>query len=388
MNILSLARYAVGVSAAAAMLAACNGSQSSGTAAVPGVPQQNAAHHGSHLQPSLALLKMMNARGIAVPMRARHSGRYSKSWMSPLAKHTQYLLYVADIDTGQYDVFNYKSQAGNLYGNVTGFEFAGASCSDSSGNVYIIDLDAGTLSEFAHGSSTATATVSIEGFDEPLACSVNPVNGDIALPAFGGGYVTIMQGGISGSQIEVATPYPYSEGGGYDPSGNLFIENSDSSSARENGNVIYLEECAATCTTGSTWQTISLPNQACGSPVCFMSQVMWDGSALSLGDQAFDYPTYSYGQGIYRVTVSGTTGTVIGSAMYGTSGTNPQSDAQQFWTNGTTRMQNGLVFGNLINLSEGFWNLRNGGPPSRVLPPTLEPAAYYGNTVSAMKKGS
>lgn len=385
MNILRLARYAAGVSAAAAMLAACNGSQTSGSA-VPGVPQQNAAtsHGASHGLPSLRVQKMMNARGLAMQM-PRHLDKNGKSWMSPAARRTQYLLYVSDISTGQVDVFNYKSQAGNLYGNITGFSLAGGSCSDNSGNVYIIDLGAGTINEFAHGSTTKIASATYD-VSEPLACSVDPTTGNVMLPGFGSGEVEIFVGGLTGSQDFVSTPYSYSEGGGYDPSGNLFIENSASSSARSNGNVIYLEECPATCETGSSFSTISLPNQACGSPVCFMSQVMWDGHYLSLGDQAYDYPTYSYGQGIYRVSVSGSTGTVVSSAMYGTSSTNPQSDAQQFWTNGTTPAQNGLTFGNLINEQEGFWNLTNGGPPKRVLPSTLEPAAYYGNTVSALKK--
>ncbi len=385
MNILRLARYAAGVSAAAAMLAACNGSQTSGSA-VPGVPQQNAAmsHGASHGLPSLRVQKMMNARGLAMPM-PRHLDKNGKTWMSPLAKHTQYLLYVSDLSTGQVDVFNYKSQAGNLYGNITGFSLAGGSCSDTAGNVYIIDLGAATINEYAHGSTTRTASATYST-SEPLACSVDPTTGNVMLPSFGGGNVEIFPGGLTGTPYTVNTPYAYSEGGGYDPSGNLFIENGATSSARSNGNVIYLEECPATCTSTSTFSTISLPNQACGSPVCFMSQVMWDGHYLSLGDQAYDYPTYSYGQGIYRVSVSGSTGTVVSSAMYATSATSPQSDAQQFWTNGTTPAQNGLTFGNLINEQEGFWNLTNGGPPKRVLPATLEPAAYYGNTVSAMKK--
>lgn len=383
MNILRLARYAAGVSAAAAMLAACNGSQTSGSA-VPGVPQQNAAmSHGSHGLPSLRVQKLMNARGLAMRMPT-HLEKDGKSWMSPLAKRTQYLLYVSNVSTGQVDVFNYKSQAGNLYGHITGFSLAGGSCSDTSGNVYIIDLGAGTINEFAHGSTTKTASASYS-VSEPLACSVDPTTGNVMLPGFGNGEVEIFVGGLTGSQDFVSTPYAYSEGGGYDPSGNLVIENSSTTSARSNGNVIYMEECPATCETGSSFSTISLPNQACGSPVCFMSQVMWDGHYWSLGDQAYDYPTYSYGQGNYQVSVSGSTGTVVGSAMYGTSGTNPQSDAQQIWTNGTTPAQNGITFGNLINEQEGFWNLSAGGPPKRIIPPSLT-TAYYGNTVSAMKK--
>ncbi len=384
MNILRLARYAVGVSAAAAMLAACNGMQSS-TSAVPGAPQQNAAtSHGAHGLPSLQVQKLMNVRGLGIQM-PRHSGKYGKSWMSPLAKHTQYLLYVSDINTGQVDVLNYKSQAGNLYGQLTGFSLAGPSCTDSSGNVFIVDLGVSTITEFAHGSSTATAgPVPITLSSLPLGCAADSSgSGNVALPSFGSGNVDIFVGGITGTETAVATPYAYAEGTAYDPSGNLYIENSATTSARSNGNVIYLEECPATCAGGSSFHTVSLPNQSCGSPVCFMSQPSWDGNYLSLGDQAYSYPTLSYDQGAYRVSISGSTGTVVSSAGF-LSPSSAQTDGQNWWANGTRRTQKAATFADIANGDYvGNWNLNSGGTPNRTVPTSLS-VGFYGASVSAL----
>jgi hypothetical protein len=382
MNFLSLARYAVGVSAAAAMLASCNGSQSSGTTA-PGLPQQNAAisHQGVHGLPSLRIQKMMNAMGL--PMRLpTHSGKNKKSWMSPLAKNTQYLLYVSNDSTGQVDVFNYRTM-GKLYGQLSGFSLAGGQCSDTAGNVYIIDLGLGTLTEFAHGSATPTGSATITDFDEPFSCSVDPTTGNIALPTFGDSLVDIFVGGITGTQEQVSTLEPYSEGVGYDPSGNLFQTIGTSGSGGTE-----LVECPATCESGSSFSVVPMPAAATcpgGTQViCFLSSVMWDGTYLAVGDQQYNYPALSYDEGIYRV--NSTTGAIFSSAGYAASPSSPQTDAQQFWTTGTTKALNRVLFANLVTLQEGYWNKNTGGSPIKVLTGTNAPEGFYGNTVSAAPK--
>jgi len=102
-----------------------------------------------------------------------------------------------------------------------------------------------------------------------------------------------------------------------------------------------------------------------------------------LGDQAYSYPTLTFDQGAYRVSISGSTGTVVSSAGF-LSPSSAQTDAQSWWANGTRRTQKAATFADIANGEYvGNWNLNSGGTPNRTVPTSLS-LGYYGDAVSAM----
>jgi len=384
MNISSFAGYALGASAAAMMLAGCGGGSPSSATSAVGLPQRSVAS-SHYIFPSKRLIAMTNARGF-VP---EPSHRRGKSWVNPMAKHTEYLLYVADTGgTGNYDIYNYKSQAGHLFGTLHpgsfGFSMPTGSCEDTAGNVYIIDAGSGLLWQFPHGSSSGTS-VAITNAMMPLGCSVDPTTGNIAVSNFGNSTMNIFQGGFGGTQMLSTALEPYMWGPGYDPSGNLFVESEYSQFTS-----IELEELPAG---SSTWRVISLPNQPCGNPFCFPDSVQWDGTYLEAGDQNFgttnnNYPTDI--MGAFRISVSGSTGTEVSSVSYNgnCAPSNLTADALQIFVGGTTRALNGAVFGNIdCSGNVNYYNYTAGGAAKRSLPVNIAPVqAGYGISVSAMKR--
>lgn len=383
MKISSFAGYALGVTTAAMMLAACSGGSPSSAPNAVGLPQRSAPSR-HYIFPSKRLIAMTNARGfVAIPSRHR-----AKSWVSPMAKDTQYLLYVADTGgTGNYDIYNYKSQAGHLFGTLhpgsLGFTMPTGSCEDTAGNVYIVDAGSGLLWQFPHGSTSGTS-VAITSAMMPLGCSVDPTTGNIAVSNFGNSTMNIFQGGFSGTQLLSTALEPYMWSPGYDPSGNLFVESEQSQFT-----TIELEELPAG---SSTWRVISLPNQACGNPFCFPDSVQWDGTYLEAGDQNFGTTNNSNPtdiMGAFRISVSGSTGTEISSATYNgnCAGNGPTADALQIFVGGTTRAMNGAVFGNIDCAGDvNYYNYTAGGSAKRSLPVGIAPVqAGYGMSVSAMK---
>ena len=87
------------------------------------------------------------------------------------------LLYVSDIDTGAVYVFSYPT--GNLVQTLTGFASPGGLCTDSSGNVYVPDIYASIVYEFAHGGTSPINTLQPTG--RPSSCWLDPNTGDLAV---------------------------------------------------------------------------------------------------------------------------------------------------------------------------------------------------------------
>ncbi len=145
-------RCAYCLSVALALLAGCVGSQP--PIAVPGAILQGSAI-ATHADPS-------------------------KSWMLPEAKTIKRLLYISDdgnSSAGQVLVYDYNS--GDLVGTLSGFQRPWGQCVDSKGDVWIADLDADTVSEYAHGGITAIGSVRAIS---PGGCAIS-TNGDLAVTA-------------------------------------------------------------------------------------------------------------------------------------------------------------------------------------------------------------
>ncbi len=89
--------------------------------------------------------------------------------MSPDAKRMT-LLYITNANDGT--VFVYSYPKGTMEGELTGFEEPYGDCTDKTGDVWIVDDEASTVTEYAHGGSTPIRTLNDSG-EYPAGCS-NP----------------------------------------------------------------------------------------------------------------------------------------------------------------------------------------------------------------------
>jgi hypothetical protein len=294
MKISSTARYALVISAAA-ILAACNGGGSASSALSP--TALNAAQVGLHRNGSLHLrmVPSLAAKSVAV-MHPDHR----KSWVSPDAKRAPRLLFISDY--GADDVNIYTMPAMVLKGSLTGFTTPEGMCSDTSGNIWISDTGAQQMELFSR-TGTLLKTLSVPN-EFPASCAVNKTNGDLAV-----GNIEDATGSAGNIEIfhnATGTGTPYTNGNifeyffvGYDPSGNLFFDGTDSSRA-----ISYLGELLAG---SSNTETISLS----GGTLHLAGFIQWynAGNYLALGDQMCGGTTASC---VYWVTVSGSTATITG----------------------------------------------------------------------------
>lgn len=143
--------------AAAALLAACGGSQ-------PPIGAPDA---------------MPQSRAIAE--RAGYTG----SWMLPEAKGED-LLYVANYFAAV-NVYNYKNL--KLVGTLSGLNAPGGECVDERGDVFITDVRGASVVEYAHGGTSPIATLSDSGY-YPNDCFVDPASGDLCVANLDGGPVS------------------------------------------------------------------------------------------------------------------------------------------------------------------------------------------------------
>src|SRR5579883_1977888 len=95
------------------------------------------------------------------------------------ARKSSYVLYVGVTEGGAVDAYDFKS--GELLGSASeGFQFPDGLCGDKKGDVYAVDYNAATITEFAAGTLTVIKTLA-DSTGYPIGCSVNPKNGDLAV---------------------------------------------------------------------------------------------------------------------------------------------------------------------------------------------------------------
>jgi hypothetical protein len=269
-----IARYALGIGAAAALLAGCGG-----TTPTPGISG-----------PIGALAD--GALGIVPSAPARHT-----SWFdSAKAKNVKAgYLYVSDAITGALYLYGYdpKTETGTQIGETCCATPEGI-CSDSRGNVYVVEYNASTVEEFAFGTLTVIKTLS-DGSGNPLGCSVDPTTGNLAVANYDGnsrgdGAVLIYQD-ASGTPTQYGGLYRFWPPG-YDPNGNLWVEGwGDSSSSNC---VMELPKGGSTLTRVKFDQRIH-----------FAGAAQWDGKYMDLLDQQYDGKAYQVA--LYQTKTSRTT---------------------------------------------------------------------------------
>jgi hypothetical protein len=295
-----------------------------------------------------------------------------RSWVRPdLLK--QWLLYVSDGASGAVEIYNYRAKHGRLVGELTGFRFPYGQCVDGSGDVYVVDNDTSKIYEYRHGVSTPAATAS-DRYGKPDGCSVDSSTGNVAVSNFSGatsssaGGVDVFAGGLSGKQTYYTDPNLYRAfPGAYDPKGNFFAQGLSDSGVTNFAELPRRKK---------KFSKIG------GLGVTFPGSVQWDGYYLAVTDQNYQS---GFTTMIYRVTVSGSTATVVRSTHL-IDNCYPGHDymvAIQPFVTGVTRKLNTVVAGNLnCPGNYNYYDYAKGGLPVRKMRAAIAPFAPYGQTVS------
>lgn len=266
------------------------------------------------------------------------ASRDALSWVDRTAK-TGALVYISD----QYEkrVFVYSYPALKLEGTLSGFGQPDGECVDAAGDVWITDLLAREVIEYAHGESKPKAMLS-DGGNSPYACSVDPENGDLAVVNFA---ANPAPGSLSIFKKAQGTPQVYTDDSlaipffdAYDARGNLFI---DGISAFYSPVFRLVRFAHKTFTTIALNQTIVAPGD-----------VVVVGSRVNIGD------SFRYTHAIYGFRVKGSTGRLIGVTHLFRSDT-----IEEFDVTGTS-----LVVTNLRQLvgSAMVFRYPNGGRPQQI----------------------
>jgi len=280
--------YALSSCVAAVLLVGCGASHSQPLIGAPAAMPQK------FTKASAAVA----ASGAAAPPKLPALRRYMGSWVSRDAKAARSLLFESDGGYESVEMFALPDL--KLRGVVTGFEFPQGLCADANGNVWVADTAELAIDELSHeGKLLQRHTVP---FGYPVACAVNPVNGDLAVSNIEGTSdvgMVLIYAHASGSPVVLScTPLYYYGFVGYDPHGNLFVDGRDTS------NNFHL------CRGKDTEAKMS-PMSITSGTIYFPGMVQWyaPGNYLAVGDQDCGRQKYSC---VYHVAVSRKKGTIVG----------------------------------------------------------------------------
>jgi hypothetical protein len=233
------------------------------------------------------------------------AGTATRSQMPDQARDgKQALLYVTEASLGDVLVYRYDDGTGiDRIGQLTGFVYPAAPCTDKAGDVFIPDEEAAHVVEYAHG-ATSPERVYQDPKAFPIACAVDPKSGDLAIVNFktygGDANVVVIEPRAANVMSYTDANFATGASASYDDSGDLFVNGLDGQSAYE------LDELTA----GGT-QLTSVEIR--GATMHIPGRLQWTGAHLLAGDQSYRGQDTS---GAYRLMVSGTSATVDGSIKF------------------------------------------------------------------------
>lgn len=286
MKISSLAKYAIGITTSAAMLAACSSGGSSslapaGTAMGPGATVHGLATLAAHPY------KDNGVRSPVTPLKKKKKGG---------------IQYISDFYGSDILSFDYP-KGDSSTGTISVSEPQGLCTAGNVGKStwWAVSSGSDEVDEFKAGGSSPMSTLSVSA-GEPAGCSVSYKGGDVAVSILSAGDVVVFKGGKgSGTTISDGLEETYFLG--YDTKGNLYADGIG-------GAGVELVEMASG---KSTFSQITLPNT-----IEFPGQVQYDGKYITVNDQE--------GYAIYGYTVSGTKATLKQTVSY-----TGASDCVQTW---------------------------------------------------------
>lgn len=239
--------------------------------------------------------------GLAPGNAAARTYAARTAWISPEAKTTRTLLFESDFGFNSVEMFSLPDLA--LEGVITGVQGPAGMCSDSNANVYVVtQLFPFEAAEFSHAGKMLRSVSDF--YATPAGCAVNPKNGDLAIANVYGnsqnGMVSLYPMGASGYarwlRCPAITAYYFV---GYDPHGDVFTDGTDESGTTHlcrgrDGN--------------DTLSEVTIAGVKINSP----GMIAWyaPGKYLAVGDR---HCTGSSSSCIYKVSISGDAGRVVGS---------------------------------------------------------------------------
>lgn len=250
------------------------------------------------------------------------------------------LLYVSNPLFDQVWVFTYP--AGRPVENLTGFAFPESICVDKRGDVFVSDLLADRIQEYAHGGSTPIQTLRFAG--NPEGCAVDPLTGNLAVVK----YTSQAPGDIEIFHEAKGAPTLYSdpsfasfENCGYDGDGNLFAD------GLTNGNQSGLAELSK--------GTVTFQNIALEKSFDAVGSVQRDGKHLAIMSNS--------GDRIYQLAISRSSAKIVGRTSLEVA---RHEDA--FWIE-DSRVVVTYYPPHSKYTAVGFWRYPAGGSPVKVLSP-------------------
>ncbi len=226
-----------------------------------------------------------------------------------------------------------------------------AMCSDAAGDVFVTATGAGKpgartgyVYEYAHGSTAPVATLSLPANQIPVNCSSDPTGGNLAVTSYDidtfAPLVEVYANAAGTPETFKSKTLGWKPQPAYDAAGNLFVTSG--------GNV------GAELAKGKpSFQKITM-NMTLGG----VAHAQWDGKFFALesfgvskhhGEKIFER--------IYRVQISGSTGTIVGIGRYSNW---LAKDAGQSWIQGDTLL-------GTPGSSTTFWPYPAGGKAFKVL---------------------
>lgn len=293
--------------------------------------------------------------------------------MSPVAKKTKALLYSSDALSNEVDIYAANGKSNTLLGQLTGFDEPYGECTDASGNVYITDLQAKEILEYAHAGTTPVKTLT-DSYGNPNGCAVNPKTGDLAVTNFEGGASgygsLVVYASASGSgtfysigAYTLAWPPVYDH-----TNANLFFETENDSTHK--ASLLELGHKS------SKLITVALPSSVTiNSP----SGATWDGKYVDATDEQYEG---SLDEGLYRLAVSGSKAALKGQAEYtDTCYYSYSTVVQPIIYNGKFLGGNFYCYYASVYHID-YWDYATGGNPIRYIDAAGQQDTSYGQAIS------
>ncbi len=297
----------------------------------------------------LVLLSFCACAGVGTPVTpANRDGAPSE--MLPAAR-AQDLLYVSDEGANDVDVYAYP--AGTHAGKLTNLAQPAGLCTDTLGDVWVVQSSSAKITEFGHGGAKPIATLTISGARRLLGCAVDPTTGNLAVTDLGnskgGGslWVFARAQGTPKNYRDPKISFAYFDG--YDLEGNLFVDGLGTNARFE---LAELPKGAGSLKDISLYKSVGFPGG-----------VRWDGEYVAIGDQDYQGRQTS---AIYQISVFGSRARVEG-----TTPLTGSCDVAQF-TFGRTGakkagQKNQVVGADICQNTVGFYQYPAGGSATKTL---------------------
>jgi hypothetical protein len=301
MKISNLAKYAIGITTGAAMLAAC--SSNGGSSLSPsGASVPMITHVGRTVMVNGVLMTAAHPN-LAALVRGGHNPIISPDKKKKKAANQN----ISDFGNGVVDYFDWPTGTTPI-GSATGISEAQGECTNVEYGVgkktfWVTASGTDQILELKEDGKSAIKTLSTPSGDVPVGCAIDPKTKTLAATIINTGAV-VLYANEAGSGTVSQTPLIEAFFAGYDKGSNLYVDGFNNEG--EFG-LVELKKGS------STWETLSLSNS-----IEFPGNVQFDGKYVTVNDQeAHD---------IFGYTCSGTSCTLKQTVSLSGS-----SDCDQTW---------------------------------------------------------